>query len=67
MTNNANDTTKDQARFALYRKYLRVCEGMTQDQAREECDKGCPFSTEELNTAILKKHKLNASQSSYKK
>lgn len=63
MTTNdtTNDTTKDQARMALYRKYLRTCEGMTQEQAREQTAKGCPFTVEQLNTAILKKSKLQAS------
>jgi hypothetical protein len=62
MTTNANDTTKEQALGAIYRKYLTVVEGMSRDDAVQFTrDNPCQYTAEELNQAISKKHKLNFS------
>jgi hypothetical protein len=61
MNTNANDTTKQQALGAIYRKYLTTIEGMTREQAKTQSDKGCPYSAEQLNQAIARKQKISGS------
>lgn len=60
MDPNAKDTTKEQALNAIYRKYLTTIEGMTRDDAVQFTrDNPCTYTSEELNRAISKKHKLS--------
>lgn len=58
MTTNTNDTTKQQALTAIYRKYLTLIEGMSRDDA-VKASVNCPYTAEELNNAIAKKQRLS--------